>query len=141
MKTSIPILILFFVASISAMESADLLERFRWDYRIILISAPAKDLEAIEKKLNAEKAAIHERHILWFIVVDGQLHTNFNEPLPKDIPATIQSSFFPKVGEGIGICLIGKDGGVKARQKQLDINKLFALIDSMPMRQAEMKNN
>ena len=36
--------------------------------------------------------------------------------------------------------LIGKDGGQKWRQSEpLDMETLFALIDGMPMRQAEMR--
>lgn len=36
--------------------------------------------------------------------------------------------------------LIGKDGGVKRRRnKKMDLQSIFALIDGMPMRKAEMK--
>lgn len=36
--------------------------------------------------------------------------------------------------------LIGKDGGVKLRSDQVvEMKKLFALIDGMPMRRAEMR--
>jgi len=38
------------------------------------------------------------------------------------------------------LLLIGKDGSVKAQQTQtVDLQKLFAFIDGMPMRQPEMK--
>jgi len=38
--------------------------------------------------------------------------------------------------------LIGKDGGEKSRQSgKLDIEQWFDQIDSMPMRQREMRNN
>ena len=40
------------------------------------------------------------------------------------------------------VILIGKDGGVKIKDtKPLSSDRLFALIDGMPMRQQEMKNN
>ena len=40
------------------------------------------------------------------------------------------------------VLLIGKDGTEKFRTVELLLpQKLFALIDAMPMRQAEMKNN
>ena len=47
------------------------------------------------------------------------------------------------VKEGIFmVVLIGKDGTEKFRTVELLLpQKLFAIIDAMPMRQAEMKNN
>jgi hypothetical protein len=44
-------------------------------------------------------------------------------------------------GRDARLVLIGKNGGIKARQseKVFDLERLFTLIDSMPMRQAEMK--
>ena len=38
------------------------------------------------------------------------------------------------------IILIGKDGGTKMEKTEFDLNYIFNLIDSMPMRQREMKN-
>lgn len=41
-----------------------------------------------------------------------------------------------------GLLLIGKDGGVKLKKKFLvPPDEIFELIDSMPMRRTEMKNN
>ena len=44
-------------------------------------------------------------------------------------------------GREIQLLLIGKDGGMKTRQSgaNLDLERVFELIDSMPMRQAEMQ--
>lgn len=40
------------------------------------------------------------------------------------------------------VILIGLDGGVKLRQTEaLETKKLFDLINSVPMRQAEMRKN
>ena len=39
------------------------------------------------------------------------------------------------------VLLIGKDGGVKLRGDELDVQRIFDLIDTMPMRIREMKNN
>ncbi len=42
--------------------------------------------------------------------------------------------------DGFAVLLIGKDGGVKLRSaRPLDRPTLFATIDAMPMRQAEMR--
>lgn len=43
---------------------------------------------------------------------------------------------------GFTVLLIGKDGSEKHRTNQLlTANELFAIIDAMPMRRGEMKNN
>lgn len=43
--------------------------------------------------------------------------------------------------EGFEVVLIGKDGGVKLRSKTpVDLDRIFARIDSMPMRQREMRS-
>ena len=42
-------------------------------------------------------------------------------------------------GQGFRLRLIGKDGGVKLDQAEpIEASALFALIDAMPMRRAEM---
>jgi hypothetical protein len=44
-------------------------------------------------------------------------------------------------GRGAQLVLIGKDGGIKARHSEdvFDLERIFTLIDSMPMRRAEMR--
>ena len=42
-------------------------------------------------------------------------------------------------GAPFWIVLIGKDGGVKLRSDDAGLDQIFDLIDSMPMRQAEMR--
>lgn len=36
--------------------------------------------------------------------------------------------------------IIGRDGGVKARYESLDLDAVFAVIDTMPMRIQEMRS-
>ncbi len=141
MKAGIPILILTLITNLCAIDSTGALEPFRWQHRIILVAAPAKDADRIRKEMEADKAAVKERHILWFVVAAGQLLTNYSARLPEDFSSKIIRSYLPEVGEGTGVCLIGKDGGVKTRQAKLDLKALYARIDSMPMRQAEMRQN
>jgi hypothetical protein len=43
-------------------------------------------------------------------------------------------------GQGFTYLLIGKDGGVKARAREaVPLDEVFRQIDSMPMRQQEMR--
>ncbi|GAM66295.1 hypothetical protein JCM19236_3747 [Vibrio sp. JCM 19236] len=36
--------------------------------------------------------------------------------------------------------MIGKDGGIKHRQNELELSTLFNKIDAMPMRRSEMRS-
>ena len=39
------------------------------------------------------------------------------------------------------LILIGKDGRIKLNSKKISLEEIFALIDTMPMRQEEMLND
>lgn len=77
--------------------------------------------------LEKEKAGVTERHIIIVLVPAGA-------PLYKEYKVAPSGPFT--------IVLVGKDGGEKYRSQQVTTAAvLFALIDAMPMRQAEMRNN
>lgn len=99
------------------VERTDDLASHRWKDRVIIVETPSQDDPAFkeqETRFAANAAAMAERDLV------------------------------VKTRSGAGafeITLIGKDGGRKWRQSELlDIETLFALIDSMPMRQAEMRS-
>lgn len=139
-----PLLYVFsFLLLMTALHSAEPnpLERFLWDHRIILVSAPSEEVDAMVSELESRQSAIEERHVLWFIFSGRSLKTNYAKPLGKDFQAAVRKRFFKDDDSGVQTRLIGKDGGVKAKLEKLDLPKLFARIDSMPMRQAEMRKD
>lgn len=83
--------------------------------RILVISAPSREDAAYQKQAAeflAAWAGLVERDFL--------VQTRFNAP-------------------AFSVVLIGKDGGEKLRQDSLlTARELFALVDAMPMRRAEM---
>ena len=113
------------------------LEPFEWKYRLILIRGAADGRSAIVNKFGERRAAIAERHILWFIVYEDSVETNYDGSLPDDFAAKIDQAGYWQDADTV--LLIGKDGGVKIRQTTLDLDVLFRRIDSMPMRRAEMR--
>ncbi len=88
-----------------------------------------KNSTIAEKQLaiwNAEQAGIQERD-LTITVITG------NDLLYKKYKVNLLTDFT--------VILIGKDGNEKLRtQNLLTADKLFALIDAMPMRKEEMRN-
>jgi hypothetical protein len=113
------------------------LEPLRWHYRVLLLRSedPAEEMRAL---LAGRKKAIDERDILWFLVEPSNPETNYPGPLSKDFINTISSEYFSGSSPR-EVVLLGKDGGIKARADTLSLDSLFHLIDSMPMRQAELR--
>lgn len=131
---------IFVMTPLTSAES-DPLKPFRWDYRIILVSTPAANAEEIVSELESAGEAINERHILWFVLGGESVATNYSESLTKGFQAEVLNDYFKGAGGETEVRLIGKDGGVKEKAKKLHLERLFKLIDSMPMRQAEMREN
>jgi len=100
------------------------LKHFQWKNRILLLFAPAGD-ERLKKQTNlieASRAGFEERDLITLIIPEqSPLRTHFH----------IDNKAFT-------VILVGKDGTEKLRrQSVLDPEKLFRLIDSMPMRRTE----
>lgn len=113
------------------------LQPFEWKHRLILIRDAADEGSAIVENLEQHRTAIAERHILWFVLGEGSVESNYQGPLRDDFAVSIERAGYWQDAETV--LLIGKDGGVKARQATLDLEALFRRIDSMPMRRAEMR--
>ncbi|HKK18082.1 MAG TPA: DUF4174 domain-containing protein [Opitutales bacterium] len=128
----------FLIMSACASADPNPLSPFRWDYRIILIAAPSEKTGELVSELKREQAAIDERHILWFVTDGASLATNYPQEVEKDFGQKLVDDYFDGV-ERVQVRLIGKDGGVKEKAEKLDLAALFARIDAMPMRRAEMK--
>jgi len=108
-----------------------------WKNRIILILS-AEDDAGHEQLLEKYDDEIIDRDIVWFVLRDSEVVTNYAEKLSSEFVSRTKSSF--PIGSG-SVLLIGKDGGVKTRAKQLNLNAIFREIDSMPMRRQEMESS
>jgi len=100
------------------------LKHFQWKNRVLLLFAPAGD-DRLKKQtdlMEASRAGFEERDLITFII-------------PEQSPLHAQ---FRVDNKAYTVILLGKDGTEKLRQQSvLDPEKLFRLIDSMPMRRAE----
>lgn len=90
---------------------------YQWKNRVVLIAAP----NVQDNRYRAQAASFMSA---------------YPELLERDL---IVLTRFGE--EGFKVTLIGKDGGVKlTRGEVLSSSELFAVIDAMPMRRAEMRN-
>ena len=108
-----------------------------WKNRIILILS-AKDGSDDEQVFEKYDDQIKDRDVVWFILKDDQVVTNYLKKLSSEFSSRTKNSFLIESGS---VLLIGKDGGIKARAKKLNLDAIFQEIDSMPMRRQEMESN
>lgn len=110
----------------------------KWQRRVILLYARAENSVplATQKRLLAEQQpGLSDRDIDVITVLEGELSAAEQTYLrggDRRLSPTADFAGF----------LIGKDGGVKQRfTRPTPPTELFRLIDTMPMRQSEMKGN
>ena len=115
------------------------LDDLRWKYRVILVSALEPYRSSALANLDEFAAQIEERDIAWFVLGDDELHTNLKGELAGMLREQILDRYFTPVPTETAVLLIGKDGTIKSRSSDLDLEATFGLIDRMPMRQAEMQ--
>lgn len=105
---------------------------------MIFIVNPDGDQQNNHPQINAFEgyaAAIQERDILIFVLRNKKVFDLDGLPV-KWIGRTLPDTSFK------GIVLIGKDGGIKLKKPfVLSAEHIFDVIDSMPMRRAEMKGS
>ena len=127
--------ILIFNFPVSAQSKAESLSHFEWENRLVLINT--NDIKRVKELLLTYQQAIEERHILWFVLGNNEMQSNYkgimSESLEEEVSAIL--SRFSKDN----MVLVGKDGEVKSWNNGLDIESIFEQIDQMPMRQYERK--
>jgi Domain of unknown function (DUF4174) len=132
---------------LSARVNPDPLSAYRWTHRLLVLDVPDTEpgratLEAFRTSLDARMEDVIARDLL--IVPVGDLPRPGHTLRPAvalgaqerlDVRRRLELQ-----GRGAQLVLIGKDGGVKARQSEgvFDLARVFELIDSMPMRRGEM---
>ena len=123
-------------------SSPTTLARLRDHYRPLLIFAPSPEDPSLLvqlRKLKDSGPGLYSREVLVIAVP-------YNTPAPTDLALTQAGADaarkrFHITPADFTVILIGKDGGEKLRsRKPLSFHKLREAIDSMPMRQEEMRD-
>lgn len=120
------------------MTQAQGLEQYRWEHRLVLIMNPEGERPLEHKQFEIFKAyknEIMDRDLILFVVTDSKVFDTDGNSVELSKNQFPYSNFS-------GLILIGKDSGVKLRKPFLvSPQEIFDLIDSMPMRRAEMKKS
>ena len=149
MRIFFPVLILLLTTTISAMAQSDQPVKttpsdFQWENRILIVIANQEsDSLATEQLSNFEgsEEGFKERDLITFFLFKKGASRLNEQPLH---PASAEDILeqFGSGQSGFRFLLIGKDGGVKLQKDSpVSAEDIFGLIDSMPMRQREMREN
>lgn len=123
-------------------EPAFSLLRYRWEKRVLIVSAPAAKDEMYDKQMSAidaARSAFEDRDMLLVTLLDDGPATAGERALSVEDVAGARAALAVRP-DTFALRLIGKDGGVKlASEAPVPMDEIYALIDRMPMRQREKK--
>ncbi len=118
------------------------LSQFQWKHRLLFLFAPDAShpyFVLMQNEIAEQTDAVKERDLLIFEILEQGASRLDSAPLDRQSAVSIRDQFAisPQAYSAI---LVGKDGGVKLkRDKYVSLASVFGLIDSMPMRQNEMR--
>ena len=119
-----------FIFFINVETMAKQISDLNWEKRVVIISFENKKEKIFlssQKFIQENRCAVDDRNVQ-FIFFEKFKNTEF------EMPKFVSNEF--------GIWLIGYDGSIKDYSKDDKIfSRLFNLIDSMPMRQNEIKKD
>lgn len=118
------------------------LTQFQWKNRLLFLFAPDGShplFKNLQSQIVAQKAEVEDRDLVVFEVLAQDSSRMKTTSLDRQQADSIRDHF--AVPRNIfSLILVGKDGGIKLkRNDQIDLGAVFELIDSMPMRQDEMR--
>ncbi|HAA15153.1 MAG TPA: hypothetical protein DCE41_27045 [Cytophagales bacterium] len=117
------------------------LVQHRWNHRVIIISVENTQSQIYQdqiEELATNLSGLNERKLVVYTITQSAFRQEFQSLMDWNAIPTSFQHFQPNVP--FQISLIGLDGGVKLQQQTvLNCPSLYALIDGMPMRRAELR--
>lgn len=135
------ILVVFILLLSSSKTYGQDFDTYQWKKRIILLKDSNLDsdwLQAQLKRLKSNSQELLEREVLLFLLTENSVYDE------RRAKTTFQAdAIVAKYGlsDFDGLILIGKDGATKLKEEFIvSTATIIELIDSMPMRMAEMND-
>lgn len=120
------------------------LEKHQWKNRIVLILSNDKESELVKsqlKEFDGKSAGLKERKLIIYQVLPNSYRI-LNSGNKEWISGSELYQKYNTKSYDFRVVLIGLDGEEKLQQDEvLTTEKLFSVIDSMPMRRAEIRND
>jgi hypothetical protein len=115
---------------------------YLWKNRLLLVFSPTESdpgFVDFSQKLLRGLPEVKDRDLIVFQVFEKGPSRMGEQQLPPEETQKLRQRFGVKPGQ-FTVILIGKDGGVKmVSEHRAELQEIFDLIDSMPMRRQEMK--
>lgn len=116
------------------------LSQYQWNKRILVVSAPAADdadLVRQRGELALTADAFADRDMVLVTLQDDGVSMADDRELTGEEAGAVRASLGIE-GTSFSLRLIGKDGAIKlSAQSATPMSEIYALIDTMPMRQQE----
>ena len=116
------------------------LMQYQWKNRVLVLSAPTEEDKNLREQQDDVALAPEEsadRDIALVTLLDDGLSTAEDRELTTEEAATLRAALGIRPGS-FALRLIGKDGSVKlSGETATSMTEIYALIDTMPMRQRE----
>jgi hypothetical protein len=117
-------------------------KQYQWQNRLLLIFAPSGDYPAyrfLADELRRQQDGVYDRDVLVFSLLEKGQSRLGDDRLDQATGEALRRRFSIKQGT-FAVILIGKDGGEKlSREEGTTLREIFRLIDTMPIRQREMR--
>ncbi len=114
------------------------LSNYTWKNRIVILyenDTNTADVKSALQIIDNNTSKFTERDILVFVYKDNVFYS-----VNRKATDIKKLDILPNTNDGY--ILIGKDGGIKSKASYpFNLEQLFNLIDSMPMRKSEMRYN
>lgn len=122
---------LLFLAILNYQDQSPLAS-WKWKNRILILHHQ----EDLFQTLNSKVKELNERDLIIIHIENDKISFL---PIHLKLDSKVVSNFFGLKRNDSKVILIGKDGGIKLNKPLASHNEIFDLIDSMPMRQSEMR--
>jgi hypothetical protein len=117
-------------------------ETFKWKNRLLLVFAPDSSLpllQSLQGDISTRKHEVDDRDLVVFEILGVGTSKRDGTQLAPQAAASLREQFGVSPN-AFSLILVGKDGGIKPRRNYpVKLEEIFRLIDSMPMRQDEMR--
>ena len=128
----------------TAAMGSETLDQLKWEKRPLLLFAKSRSFAPLDKQvdlLRQYRPDLEDRDMV-VLSTTGRQETNAAIgyfPIARGTARQLRRQFEP-AERGLTVILVGKDGTEKGRWQQIvEPQDLFDIIDSMPMRQQEMR--
>lgn len=121
-------------------SQSDFLDQYQWENRLLLIYPGSNKQDLVNqqiRKIADTDSDFIDRDMVYIVLNDDPFASDGQKLTSKDYQQLINKY---DLQNEYTVILIGKDGGVKHSESNIvDMEKIYALIDRMPMRRNEMR--